>query len=391
MNPAFARDHFRPSPTPTADPPADRSAVGEGSSSASSRAVLAARPASVPSAARVLIASALALLGVLALAAPALAAEVHLFDTSFGSAGSGNGQLALTEHSGLAVNPSSGAVYVADTGNGRVEQFEADGTFVRTVGSLTHPLFVVIDASGGPSDGDLYVADTATGTVSKFSASGALVSAWGTNGQLDGSTSTGGAFSEIGGIAVSASGELFVLSAGTRMTTFDQSANFLTEFNIQYPAAPAGFALDDSSSSSAGDIYTRYASGPETLKFDSSGAFLSEPDLGSGTGLAVDPTNGDLYVDYGTEVHRYDASGTPLESFGSTEAAGGALSSGQGLSRRRRLLADHLIHPAERRSPERLDRPRDYLHRHHRPPLRRSQPPGLRHHLQLRVRHRRPL
>jgi DNA-binding beta-propeller fold protein YncE len=42
------------------------------------------------------------------------------FLTSFGSAGSGNGQFSFPE--GIAVN-LSGTVYVADAGNGRVELF----------------------------------------------------------------------------------------------------------------------------------------------------------------------------------------------------------------------------------------------------------------------------
>jgi hypothetical protein len=43
----------------------------------------------------------------------ALAAEVHVFSTSFGTAGSGDGQLELAEHSGLAVNDTSHDIYVA--------------------------------------------------------------------------------------------------------------------------------------------------------------------------------------------------------------------------------------------------------------------------------------
>ena len=63
-------------------------------------------------------------------AVPASAKEFHSFSTSFGAAGSGDGQLALAEHSGLAVNQTTGDLYVADTGNGRVEQFSSSGAFV---------------------------------------------------------------------------------------------------------------------------------------------------------------------------------------------------------------------------------------------------------------------
>jgi hypothetical protein len=103
-------------------------------------------------------------------ASPALAGEVHVLTSSFGAPGSGNGQLSLAEHSSLAVNQSSHDVYVADTGNKRVEEFTAAGAFVRTFGSFQQPTFVAIDNSGGPSSGDVYVADIGNGTVAKFTA-----------------------------------------------------------------------------------------------------------------------------------------------------------------------------------------------------------------------------
>jgi hypothetical protein len=64
----------------------------------------------------------LALLVLALSASAALAAETHVFSGSFGSEGSGAGQLELAEHSGVAVDESTHDVYVADTGNNRVEQ-----------------------------------------------------------------------------------------------------------------------------------------------------------------------------------------------------------------------------------------------------------------------------
>jgi hypothetical protein len=75
-----------------------------------------------------------ALLAIAALAAaPASAAETHVFTGSFGSEGSGAGQLELAEHSGIAINEASGDVYVADTGNARVDKFDSAGTFIRAL------------------------------------------------------------------------------------------------------------------------------------------------------------------------------------------------------------------------------------------------------------------
>jgi len=77
-----------------------------------------------------------ALLAIAALAAaPASAAETHVFTGSFGSEGSGAGQ--LNEPTGLAVDQSTGDVYVADTGNNRVDKFDPFGTFIRAfIGGL---------------------------------------------------------------------------------------------------------------------------------------------------------------------------------------------------------------------------------------------------------------
>src|ERR1041385_7515376 len=92
-----------------------------------------------------LCSAALALLGTVILAAPASAASIHSFSESFGEAGSGPGPLELREHSGIAINDETGDLYIADTGNGRVSQFETGGTFIRSFGTLTTPTFIAID------------------------------------------------------------------------------------------------------------------------------------------------------------------------------------------------------------------------------------------------------
>ena len=132
---------------------------------------------------------------------------------TFGQAGVGAGQ--FTFASGVGLNQTSGDVYVADApinasgvGGQRVEQFSADGSFVRTWGwgvatgsdafevcsiacqagltgagdgqfafqvqadgVFTHPQ-VAVDQS----DGSVYVADNLNDRVQKFSATGAFSS-----------------------------------------------------------------------------------------------------------------------------------------------------------------------------------------------------------------------
>jgi hypothetical protein len=134
----------------------------------------------------------------------------HRFEPpGFGAPGEGAGQFALVSPvleslekpgfavggSGVAVDRATGDVYVADTGNRRVDEFEADGVFMRAwgwgvadgsakfescgpdalpptlacqrglsggePGEFVGPRFIAVDNSGGASEGDVYVGDGA--------------------------------------------------------------------------------------------------------------------------------------------------------------------------------------------------------------------------------------
>jgi NHL repeat-containing protein len=307
-------------------------------------------------------------------ASSANAAQRHSYSYSFGAPGSAAGQLSLVpaagnnnnpSSSGIAVDDATNDVYVVDTGNHRVDQFSAAGTFIRAwgwgvvdgaeklevcaitcragigghePGQFAEPMFIAVDNSTGPSTGDVYVADS-QGLITKFTSTGALVSIWGVAGQLDGSTTPGGSFrSAIQGIANSTSGNLLVLTgrefgSKTSASVFTQNGSFQEEFLLQYVAAGKGFAIDDSGGLSGGDIYTFFSGfKTETLKFNSAGKLLSEPDTEPGTGLAVDSSNGDLYVGHAADVAAYDALGNFLARFGSAEPGEGELREPAGLA-----------------------------------------------------------
>src|SRR5438067_1242199 len=88
-----------------------------------------------------------ALAGALLLASPAQAAFEY-DGVSWGGSGSGSGQL---QAPGLiAVSPDGGAVYVADTGNNRVQEFTADGAplAVSGAGELNGPSAVATSPDG---------------------------------------------------------------------------------------------------------------------------------------------------------------------------------------------------------------------------------------------------
>ena len=79
---------------------------------------------------------------------------------------------------------SAGNVYVADTGNDRIQKFSSNGTFITKWGSQLNgdgqfdaPEALTMD----PKKSVVYVADTNNHRVQKFSSDGHFITKWGTN------------------------------------------------------------------------------------------------------------------------------------------------------------------------------------------------------------------
>jgi DNA-binding beta-propeller fold protein YncE len=310
-------------------------------------------------------------------AAPAFAHAHFTFTGSFGSPGSGAGELSLTSTdgnfnvpvSGVAVNQETQDVYVADTGNNRVDEFEADGTFVRAFGAnvggpgvdvctltcvagtsgsapgeLEAPAFVAVDNSPG-GDGDVYVADPGPSPespddlVSKFDSEGKLIETWGVKGQLDGSSAPEGPFGQIAGVAVDPSGNLWVYTGSTvkanndHMYEFEQGGGFVQAWR---PEESGGYSPQGIAVNSSGDIYY-IANGGSAEESLSNGGFIGEvtnPFSGTVSGLALDSVTNDIYVDVNGPVEHFDGSScqpvstvkhcAPFETFSSPGLSPGA-------------------------------------------------------------------
>lgn len=98
--------------------------------------------------------------------------EVASLPRAFGGPGAGPGQFRAP--SGIAVDVR-GRVWVADTGNDRVQAFTHDGALVRVLaGRLKAPEGVAVDAAG-----HVYVADTGNRRVVQFSWWGGFVREFG--------------------------------------------------------------------------------------------------------------------------------------------------------------------------------------------------------------------
>jgi YD repeat-containing protein len=94
----------------------------------------------------------------------------HEYVTQFGSKGTGNGQFEFVE--GIAADPKTGELYVADTGKNRVEEFSPAGAFLGSFGSLgtgegqfKSPVGLAFTAAG-----TLFVDDYGNNRIVKYAA-----------------------------------------------------------------------------------------------------------------------------------------------------------------------------------------------------------------------------
>ena len=137
------------------------------------------------------------------------------FSSTFGKEGSGRGQFIAP--CGMAVD-RKGQVYVADSGNHRIQVFTAKGKFVRMFGrlgegrgDLNFPFGVAVDSSGGT----VYVSNSKKHFISVFTSEGHFVMSF---GQCGGEP---GEFYHPRGLAVDSSGKLYVCdSSNNRIQMF---------------------------------------------------------------------------------------------------------------------------------------------------------------------------
>ena len=106
------------------------------------------------------------------------------FILSFGGPGTTLGRFAFPH--GIAYSPVNHRVYVADTGNHRVQWFEPNGTFVGAWGGhgLLPGLFVAPNDLAIDGDGNVYVASD--DRIQKFTADGQYLDGWGGHGTGEG-------------------------------------------------------------------------------------------------------------------------------------------------------------------------------------------------------------
>jgi hypothetical protein len=268
---------------------------------------------------------------------------------------------------GIAIDESSGDVYVADIGTNTVYKFDANGNPVNfstlgsnaltggstPAGSFSFPSVygnsaaLAVDNSNSPSDpsaGDLYVMDAGHQVIDKFSANGAYIN------QI-----TGPFPGKLLGFGIDASGNVRIATnvgypaiavfdnsvANSFVTLLDDSGN--ESIGISGMTSEHGFAVGPT-----GDDYLLFSCACME-KYGPNVEELGRVDMGGADiAAAVDPVTGHLYIDGQSAVAEWDpgemngrtsifnksaqlfeetSSGTLASSFGSLQLSS---SSGQG-------------------------------------------------------------
>jgi NHL repeat len=277
--------------------------------------------------ARLLVPVLCVLVGMLGVTAPAFAGLTHVYKgLSFGEEGAEPGQ--LNRPTGLAVNDATGEVYVVDAGNKRVEQFTAEGAFVREFappGGFGEPDAIAVDDSTDPLDvskEDVYVTDPTADAIDKFEADGHYL------GEID-EAEAGEPLTELPSVAVDGEGHLWAVYGCQTVAEFSNAEPnmFVTaKAALTEKCLHSGFGID-----SEGDFWAIAGYAGFAAKLSPAGTVLTPPGEAVGGeghhGLAVDPTSNSVYLSSATEVAKYSSGGDELEAFGT-----GHLSEGEAIA-----------------------------------------------------------
>jgi DNA-binding beta-propeller fold protein YncE len=235
----------------------------------------------------------------------------YAFVRSIGGFGNGNGQFNWPH--GIAAD-ASGNIWVADTYNGRLQQFSGDGKFLQTIGAdaLSSPYGVAIDPFG-----NLWVTDTFTHRLLQFTNTGTLLQTLGTIGSEDGE------LRYPAGITADSSGNVYIAdSVNNRIQEFTASGQFTRAFGLAGLADgqlldPRAIAVD-----AAGNVWV--ADG-RIQQFTSTGQFsqtFHPEDHSSFSGIALDRT-GHIWAASGSRLSEFTTAGALILELRSDRSASG--------------------------------------------------------------------
>jgi DNA-binding beta-propeller fold protein YncE len=238
--------------------------------------------------------------------------------SQLGQTGAAGGEAGRFLHPRALAVAADGTIYVADTGNNRVQAFDAEGRFVRQFGSTCNLEKPAEGCQGDgrgqfsepwgiavAPDGAVYVSDLWNHRVQKFDAQGNFLNMWGKWGDTGGALADPGSFFGPRGLAVGQDGNLYAADTGNkRIQSFTPNG----EFVAQYGGAGAGHGQFDEpvglAQDAAGAWYVTDQWNHRVQVFDKDWRYVTQwpvlgwpgDDVTQKAGLAVDPERKLVYV-----------------------------------------------------------------------------------------------
>jgi len=226
-------------------------------------------------------------------------------------------------------------VWVADTGNNRIQRFSSEGGYLSQVGTAgnNNGQFYKPEGIATGSSGSVWVADTANNRVQELTGSEFVL-------KFGGSGSGSGQLEGPAGVAVDSSGDVWVADTGHhRVQEFNSKGEFVREFgavgsgNGEFNSGPYGIAV-----SSVGNVYVGDGGNGRVQEFNSKGEFVrafgskgtGNGQFGGRLGVAVDSEGHVWTIEAGSEplvgktrVQEFTAEGVYVGQFGKEGAGNG--------------------------------------------------------------------
>jgi YD repeat-containing protein len=188
------------------------------------------------------------------------------------------------EPRGIALD-SEGHVWVADTGNNRVEEFSSTGEYETEISDLKAPQAVAVDAQG-----NVWVANTGEDLIEKYSYS-KVFEKYEEQLRFGGKGTGSEQFNEPQGIAIGAEGNLYIADTGNgRIDEYSSAEKYIRTIGKEGTGrgefkAPHGITTD-----SSGDVWVADTGNHRVQELTAAGAFLGaiEIEVIQAQGIAID-------------------------------------------------------------------------------------------------------